>query len=293
MVAGDFNADGKQDIAFASRDDLFMLLGDGNGGVSDYIEAPLSGVASLADGDFYNDRIQTLVALSSVGISSNNGVYTYLYSARYYNGALYVENPNLVSGPNAEGPGYVTGGDLNEDFKFDVFISGGGYYSAPISEYMLGKGNGTFQALQSAPFDPNASVLEFPFIRDLNLDSRHDVGMAWDNLADGSGGTDVLINTSATKNCAPPPANKLSVHICTPTSGQTVPGTFTFKAAGNAFNGIAKRMELWIDGHKVAQNLEDQLKATVALTAGSPTATFVVIDSFDNTASSSVIFKAN
>jgi FG-GAP-like repeat len=293
MVAGDFNADGKQDIAFAGRDDLFMLLGDGNGGVSNYIEAPLSGVTSLAVGDFYNDRIQTLVALSSVGISSNNGVYTYLYSARYYNGALYVENPNFVSGPNAEGPAYVTGGDLNGDFKFDVFISGGGYYSAPISEYMLGKGNGTFQALQSAPYDPRVSVLEFPFIRDLNLDSRHDVGMAWYNIVDGSGGADVLINSSAAKNCTPPPANKLSVNICTPTSGQTVPGTFTFKAAGNAFNGVAKRMELWIDGHKVAQNLEDQLKATVALTAGSHTATSVVIDSFDNTSSSSVSFKAN
>ena len=47
--------------------------------------------------------------------------------------------------------------------------------------------------------------------------------------------------------------------------------------------------ELWIDGHKVTQNL----KATVALTAGSHTATFVVIDSFDNTASSSVSFRAN
>ena len=27
--------------------------------------------------------------------------------------------------------------------------------------------------------------------------------------------------------------------------------TFTFKGAGNAFNGIAKRMELWIDGKKI------------------------------------------
>jgi hypothetical protein len=159
---------------------------------------------------------------------------------------------------------------------------------------MLGKGNGIFQAPpQSAPYAPDASVLEFPFIRDLNLDSRHDVGMAWYNIEDGSGGADVLINTSATKNCTPPPTNKLSVHVCTPTSGETVASTFTFRAAGNAFNGIAKRTELWIDGHKVAQNLEDQLKATVALTAGSHTATFVVIDSFDNTASSSVTFTAD
>ncbi len=49
---------------------------------------------------------------------------------------------------------------------------------------------------------------------------------------------------------------------------ETVGTTFTFKGAGNAFNGIAKRMELWIDGTKVGQNLEDQLKRLVTLTAG-------------------------
>jgi hypothetical protein len=101
-----------------------------------------------------------------------------------------------------------------------------------------------------------------------------------------------LLNNNATPNCDPPPANKLSINICAPKSGETVASKFTFKAGGNAFNGIAKRMELWIDGTKVAQNLEDQLKATVSLSAGKHTASFVVIDSFDETNSSSVTFTA-
>jgi hypothetical protein len=41
--------------------------------------------------------------------------------------------------------------------------------------------------------------------------------------------------------------------------------SITFRAAGNAFNSIAKRMELWIDATKVGQDLEDQLKITAAL----------------------------
>lgn len=100
----------------------------------------------------------------------------------------------------------------------------------------------------------------------------------------------MLLNDNAATNCAPPTANKLGVNICAPKEGETVGSTFTFKGAGNAFNGIAKRMELWIDGTKVGQNLEDQLKVTTTLSAGTHTASFVVVDSFDNYTSSSVSF---
>jgi len=103
----------------------------------------------------------------------------------------------------------------------------------------------------------------------------------------------VLQNTSATTNCAPPAANALSVNICAPVNGQTVGKTFTFRGAGNAWNGIAKRMELWIDGKKVGQDLEDQLKLTTSLSEGPHTASFVVVDSFDNHVSGSVSFTAS
>jgi hypothetical protein len=52
-------------------------------------------------------------------------------------------------------------------------------------------------------------------------------------------------------------------------------------------------MELWLDGKKVAQNLEDQFKATVNLTRGNHVASFVVVDSFDNHVSSSVSFTSS
>src|SRR5215469_5485569 len=160
--------------------------------------------------------------------------------------------------------------------------------SKPTAAYLLGTGVGTFQAAVSVP---TAGLLEnTPFVRDLNLDSRHDIGAAWSNQT--AGGAVALTNTDATVLCAPPAANKLGVHICAPFNGQKVSSTFAFRAAGNALNGIAKRIELWIDGKKVGQNLEDQLKVTATLSPGTHKASFVVVDSFDEYTSQSVTFSA-
>jgi hypothetical protein len=179
LVAGDFNADGKQDLVFGDTDYVGLLLGNGDGTMQYPIESPLSGVTSLAVGDFYNNRIQTLAALAGVGISEDNGEYFYIYSMRYEDGGLFAENPNLIATGVASGPYYVAGGDLNGDFKTDIVLTGGGYLGSANPEYMLGNGNGTFQPPVSIPFDNHASVMSFPFIRDFNLDSRHDIGAAW------------------------------------------------------------------------------------------------------------------
>lgn len=295
VVAGDFNADGKQDVAFAGNigaDDntVGVFLGNGNGTLQTPALATVSSVTGLAVGDFYNDRIQTLAVLSSVGPPDENDT-TYLVTLQYKNGTLEVGQQNQVTAPVAEGPTYIASGDLNGDFLFDVFIAGGGYYENPLTQYMLGNGNGTFQAPQNAPYDSQASSFLYPVIRDLNLNSRHDVSLAWNNVEDDAGGGEVLINDNATPNCAPPPANSLGVNICDPAKdGASLDETYTFRGAGNAFNGIAKRMELWIDGKKVGQDLEDQLKITTTLEPGKHTASFVVVDSFDSYTSKSVKF---
>lgn len=290
LVAGDFNADGKQDLAFASSDGVGLFLGNGDGTVSNLIVAPLSNVMSLAVGDFYGTRIQTLAAQVTVDLGAES-YDTYVYSLRFADGELCVENQNMIGDGNALLYSYIAGGDLNGDFKTDIFLSGGFAMTGGLSSYMLGEGKGRFGALQDIG-NAIGTNTAFPLIRDLNLDSRNDVAAAWNNYFFPSGGPEVLINTNATVNCAPPPANKLSVNICAPKNGATVASKYTFKGAGNALNGIAKRMELWIDGKKVAQDLEDQLKASVSLSAGPHTASFVVVDSFDNYASSSVSFTA-
>jgi hypothetical protein len=126
------------------------------------------------------------------------------------------------------------------------------------------------------------------------------VGIPFSSIFDGQGGLDALINTSATTNCPLYSASAvnatlskvLTVNICAPRRGQIVGQTFTFKGSGQAFNGIAKRMELWIDGKKVAENLEDQLNATVSLSRGNHVASFVVVNTFDESSSKTVNFTA-
>jgi hypothetical protein len=297
VVAGDFNADGHQDVAVLTASfisdaniQLALFLGNGNGTFQSAIVANQPYGESLAVGDFYNNRIQSLAVLSYSATVNN----FYVNSARYSNGALQLTTPQLISTPGSFF--HIAAGDLNGDFLDDVVVTGGGLVNtrtpAPVVSYMLGKGNGTFNSAVSVA--GYAEDETFPFVRDLNLDGRHDIGAAWDYSYENSGGgAYVLLNNNATPGCTPPAPNALNVHICAPTSGQTVAATFTFKAAGNAYNGIAKRMELWIDGKKIGQNLEDQLKITTTLAAGKHTASFVVVDSFDNHISQSVSFTTN
>lgn len=303
IVAGDFNADGHQDVAVLNgmRDDpgseLGVFLGNGNGTFQNALTVSISDPVALTVGDFYNNRIQSLAVLS---LSAPwNPATAYVSTVRYSNGALTASNPQLVTSD-----WYLYGiadGDVNGDFLDDIVLVGGNgicigqcnYTPGPVSLYMLGRGNGTFQSAVTAP-NYGGQTEFLPFVRDLNLDSRHDVGITWNaGYEEQGGGPLVLINNNATTNCTPPAANALQVHVCAPASGQTVPATFTYKAAGNAFNGTVKRMELWIDGKKMGQNLEDQLKITKTLAVGSHKASFVVVDTFDNHTSKTVSFNVN
>jgi len=296
IVAGDFNADGHQDFAVVSGSKIALYLGRGNGAFASPVFANLSDVVSLAVGDFYNNRIQSLVALTSTP-NPAGGFDTQLHTLRFSSGSLLVENPNILQSNASIAYQQVAAGDLSGDFIDDVFLVGVAPQSSggQIAASLLGNGNGTFGPPQQIPTftDP-----VFPFIRDLDGDSRHDVAFAWTQFsntggAPNDGGIEALHNVNAATNCSLPPANQLVVHICAPAqNGQVVGRTFTFKGSGSAPNGIAKRMELWIDGKKVSQNLEDQLNATVTLTRGNHIASFVVVDSFDNHTAGSVSFTA-
>jgi acetolactate synthase regulatory subunit len=51
------------------------------------------------------------------------------------------------------------------------------------------------------------------------------------------------------------------------------------KGSGNSPVGI-KRVELWVDGHKVFQTLNDQLQKTLTLSQGTHQITIVAVDKY-------------
>lgn len=267
-----------------------MYLGNGNGTFQSPHLASENNPVSLAVGDFYNNRIQSLAILTGFPNSSGNFTY-YVSTARYRNGGISVSSPQLIN-TNYFYSGLAPG-DLNGDFKDDIVVVGGQKFGGgALADYMLGNGNGTFQSAVAMP--TYGQDEQTPFLPDLNLDSRHDVGAAWTNgyIVTG-GGAYIWLNPNAATNCTPPKPNMQSVHICAPYSGQVVGQTFTFKAAGNAWNGTAKRVELWIDGKKIGQNPEDQLHVTTSLSRGPHTASFGVVNTFDAYNSKSVSFTAS
>ena len=121
----------------------------------------------------------------------------------------------------------------------------------------------------------------------MDLDGRHDVIMSLPDFDI----TDVLVglNQNGTPNCPPPPSNALQAKLCTPGSA-TNSTTFTVKASGNSPVGI-KRLELWVDGAKQAQALNDQLLTTLTLKKGTHQVTVVAVDQYIGVAKTTRIVK--
>lgn len=159
VAVGDFNRDGKPDLAVANlgNNDVSILLGDGDGTFHPAVNYSLGSgspePAAVAVGDFNGDGKPDLV-VSDAG----NGNFSILLG----NGNGTFQSPVSYSG----GGGYsLAVGDFNGDGKLDlVFVPGN-------VNVLLGNGDGTFQpALQYSAGTTPFSVAVGDFNRDGNLD---------------------------------------------------------------------------------------------------------------------------
>jgi hypothetical protein len=166
LAVGDFNGDGRMDVAVGVSPGLggsgpsgvYVLLGQANGalGAPVKIDASLS-PTGLAAGDLNGDGRTDLVV-------ADQGFFNYAGGPQQVNGALHVYLGNAdgtftaAAMPSTSATNYTVAalGDLNNDRKLDLILGGnvaGTSIGAgtPNIYTLLGNGDGTFQAAATQP----------------------------------------------------------------------------------------------------------------------------------------------
>jgi len=165
LAVGDFNGDGKPDLAVLTYvgATVVILLGKGDG---TFTAAPLSPTVggnpnSIAVGDLNGDGKLDLVVSSyntlSVLLGKGDGSFT------------AIAPPTVGSAP-----GGVFLVDLNRDGKLDLVLGNG---TSPYVSILLGHGNGTFSA-PTSPAAPTGPVT----VMDVNRDGKLDLFFAEGNV---------------------------------------------------------------------------------------------------------------
>jgi hypothetical protein len=166
IVTGDFNGDGKIDIAVAGSIDnavgpVGVLFGNGDGTFATpaVTSAGVNAPNGLAAADFNGDGKLDLVLAGEQ--LSDHTQQTYFLAGK---GDGTFQTPGII----APGSGAVAVGDLNGDGKLDVVVS-----ATPFFETLLGNGNGTFQ--QKAAYPTSNLGASSVAIADFNGDGKLDI----------------------------------------------------------------------------------------------------------------------
>jgi hypothetical protein len=180
LALGDFNRDGKKDLAFASSfgsTDLAPLLNTGGGTFGTAPVSPTNILTSAAAvGDFNGDRKQDIVTTGIGGdavVLLSNG-----------DGTFRTDSTLTVPGS----PDSVVVGDFNGDHKQDIAV---GTEAGKIFLF-LGNGDGSFQTAKVFNLGINQSVQSF-VAGDFNRDGRLDLAVTSDNVTTGTGTVTVLL----------------------------------------------------------------------------------------------------
>ncbi len=175
VAVGDFNGDGKPDLAIASGDGtVTVLLGTGGGGFAAAPGSPFpagSGPSAVAVGDFNGDGKPDLAIADydanrvTVLLGDGTGRFTAAPSSPF---------------PAGSQPDSVAVGDFNGDGKPDLAIAN---YNSNNVTVLLGDGAGGFTAAPGSPFSAGTQPFSVA-VGDFNGDGKPDLAIS--NVASGN-----------------------------------------------------------------------------------------------------------
>jgi hypothetical protein len=149
IVAGDFNGDGRTDLAVANQgsNDVSVLLGNGDGTFQKPLQYAVGiGPSALVAGDFRGDGRTDLAVANTlsndVSVLLGNGDGTFQNQVRYAAGL---------------GPSALVAGDFSDHGRTDLAVANASSNDVSV---LLGNGDGTFQnqVRYAAGTEPNALV---------------------------------------------------------------------------------------------------------------------------------------
>lgn len=184
VVSGDFNGDGKIDLAVSNNFDntISIFYGNGDGtfqpqAVVDVGSGPMSIAAGDFNGDGKLDLIASCVGSSVVSVLLNDGKGKF----------TLVNSPSDLSGPDLS---LVITGDFNGDGKVDAIISS---KTREQLYFLAGEGNGSFKSPAALSKQALGEIYSLTSV-DLNNDGKIDLVSGTDGpfglfvmLGEGSG----------------------------------------------------------------------------------------------------------
>ncbi len=254
VAIGDFNRDGKQDLAVANGGNpdfdptLRIRLGDGEGGFPDAMASTIhldTRPSLIVTADFNRDGIPDLALTGGHTVSIRLG-----------DGAGGFPDSKASPVSVGDGPQSVAVGDFNHDGKPDLAVANSASDNVTVR---LGDGAGGFpdaMALTVSTGDGPQSVA----IGDFNRDGKEDLAVT--NA--GSDNVSILLNSCSTTPCAGK-LNSLTFNQNSVLGGQHVTGTVTLMCASN------KDVVVRLTSNKPAARPD---VSTLTIPAGQTSATF-------------------
>ena len=187
VAVGDFNGDGRQDLAVANSgsNTVSVLLGNGDGTFQPAQDFPVGrGPTSVAVGDFNRDGILDLVTTNLGSFAVPNNTVSVLLGNG--NGTFQLARDFLV-GSN---PNFIAVGDFNGDGLQDLAVAnfGSNAPDATTVSVLLGNGDGTFQV--AGTFNAQRGPL-WVAVGDFNGDGRQDLAVTI--FGDGTAATVLVL----------------------------------------------------------------------------------------------------